>query len=165
LEHIRNKPEAVERYISLVLANSAYPEGFPREFGVQYLPEEQTVVVDIELPSPEAVSRVVQYKYVATRRATDEVHMKARDFQEYYDDIVYQTILRTIHEVFEGDYAKTCETAVVNGWVESVDPATGKDFRSCIASCEADRERFHRACPAEPCPDHFDSLGSSRPWF
>jgi restriction system protein len=135
-------PEAVERYISLVLANSAYPEGFPREFNVQYLPEERTVVADVELPSPEAVPRVIQYKYVATRRTTDEVLMKARDFQKYYDDIFYQTILRTIHEVFEGDYAKTCETAVVNGWVESLDPATGKDFRSCIASCEADRERF-----------------------
>jgi len=134
--------EAVEGYVSLVLANSAYPEGFPREFGVQYLPEERTVVVDVELPSPEAVPRVVQYKYVATRRATDEVHMKARDFQEYYDDVIYQTILRTIHELFEGDYANVCETVVVNGWVESTDPATGKDFRSCIASCEADRERF-----------------------
>jgi restriction system protein len=98
-------------------------------------------VTDVELPSPEAVPRVVQYKYVATRRTTDEVHMKARDFQKFYDD-VYQSILRTIHEVFEGDYAKTCETAVVNGWVQGVDPATGKDFRSCIASCEADRERF-----------------------
>ena len=26
--------EAVERYVSLVLANSSYSEGFPREFGV-----------------------------------------------------------------------------------------------------------------------------------
>ena len=136
------EPEAVEQYLSLVLANSAYPEGFPREFGVQYRPEERTVVVDLELPSPEAVPRVVQYKYVASRKAVDEVRMKDRDFQGYYDSIVYQTVLRTIHEVFEGDYAGVYEAAVINGWVQGVDPATGKDFRSCIASCEADRERF-----------------------
>ena len=135
-------PEAVEKYVSLVLANSAYPEGFPREFGVQYLSEERTIVVDLEIPSPEAVPRVVQYKYVASRQAVDEVLMKERDFQKYYDGIVYQTILRTIHEVFEGDYVGVCEAAVVNGWVEGVDSATGKDFRSCVASCETDRERF-----------------------
>lgn len=134
--------EEVEKYISLVLSNSVYPEGFPREFNVQYLPEERIVVADVELPSPEAVPRVIQYKYVASRKTTDEVLMKVRDFQKYYDEIVYQTILRTVHEIFEGDYAQTCEAAVVNGWVEGVDPATGKSFRSCIASCEADRDRF-----------------------
>lgn len=134
--------EEVEKYVSLVLSNSVYPEGFPREFGVQYLPEERTIVTDIELPSPAAVPQVIQYKYVASRKTTDEVLMKDRDFQKYYDEIVYQTILRTVHEIFEGDYAKTCEIAVVNGWVEGIDPATGKNFRSCIASCEADRVRF-----------------------
>ena len=78
------EPEAVERYVSLVLANSAYPEGFPREFGVQYRPDERTAVVDMELPSPEAVPRVVQYRYVASRKAVDEVPMKDKDFQRYY---------------------------------------------------------------------------------
>ncbi len=136
------EPEAVERYVSLVLANSAYPEGFPRELGVQYQPEERTVVVDLELPSPEAVPRVVQYKYVASRKALDEVLMKDKDFQKYYDGIVYQTVLRTLHEVFEGDYARVCGAVVVNGWVQGVDTATGRDFRSCIASCEADRDAF-----------------------
>jgi hypothetical protein len=70
-------------------------------------------VVDLELPSPDAVPRVVQYKYVASRRAVDEVLMKDRDFQKYYDGIVYQTIIRTIPEVFEGDYAVTREAVVV----------------------------------------------------
>lgn len=134
--------EAVERYVSLVLANSAYPEGFPREFGVQYLLEERTIVVDVELPSPETVPRVVEHKYVASRRTTNEVFMKDREFQKYYDGVVYQTIIRTIHEIFEGDYAETRQVTVVNGWVEGVNSATGRDFRSCIASCQAERDRF-----------------------
>lgn len=109
---------------------------------MQYLPDERTVVADLELLSPEAVPRVVQYKYLASRKAVDEVRMKDKDFQKFYDGVVYQTVLRTLHEVFEGDYARVCEAAVVNGWVQGVDPATGRDFRSCIASCEADREAF-----------------------
>jgi restriction system protein len=68
--------------------------------------------------------------------------MKDREFKGYYEGVVHQTLLRTVHEVFEGDYAERCETAVVNGWVEGVDPATGRDFRSCIASLEAEREAF-----------------------
>ncbi len=136
------EPEAVERYVSLVLANSAYPEGFPREFVIQYLPEERTVVVDTEIPSPDTVPRTVEYKYVASRRTTHEVFMKDRDFQFYYDGFVHQAILRTLHEIFEGDYREHCETVVVNGWVEAVDPATGRNFRSCVASCGAERGKF-----------------------
>ncbi|QIN84500.1 restriction endonuclease [Rubrobacter tropicus] len=160
------EPESVEKYVSLVLANSAYPQGFPREFGVQYRPEERTVVVDLELPSPEAVPRVVQYKYVASRKTVDEARMKDSDFQGYYDGLVYQTVLRTLHEVFEGDYAGVCEAAVVNGWVQGVDPSTGRDFRSCIASCEAEREGFSeidlsRVKP-EACFRQLKGLGASR---
>ena len=109
---------------------------------MQYLPEERTIVVDVELPSPEAVPRLVEHKYVASRRTTNEVLMKDREFQKYYDGVVYQTIIRTIHEIFEGDYAETGQLAVVNGWVEGVNPATGQDFRSCVASCQAECDRF-----------------------
>lgn len=160
------EPEALERYVSLVLANSAYPEGFPREFGVQYRPDERTVVVDMELPSPEVVPRVVQYKYVASRKAVDEVLMKDKDFQRYYDGIVYQTVLRTLHEIFEGDYVGVCGAAVVNGWVQGVDPGTGRDFRSCIASCEADREGFSEIdlsrVEPEACFRQLKGLGTTR---
>ncbi|MCA1716936.1 MAG: restriction endonuclease [Actinobacteria bacterium] len=134
--------EAVESYVSLVLSNSVYPEGFSREFSAQYLPAERIVVVDIELPSPDVVPRIVECKYVASRRTTTEVLMKDRDFQQYYDGIVHQTILRTIHEVFEGDYQGNCEVVVASGWVDGIDPATGRTFRSCIASCQASREQF-----------------------
>lgn len=160
------EPEAVERYVSLVLANSTYPEGFPREFVVQYLPEEQTGVVDMELPSPDAVPRIIEHKYVASRRTTNEVVMKDREFQTYYDSVVHQTILRTLHEIFEGDYREHCETAVVNGWVEAVDPATGRDFRSCVSSCGAERREFleidlGRAEP-EACFRELRGSGSAR---
>ena len=75
-------------------------------------------------------------------------------------------MLRTLHEVFEGDYAGVCGAAVVNGWVQGVDPATGKDFRSCIASCEAEREGFSEIdlgrVEPEACFRQLKGLGATR---
>jgi restriction system protein len=56
--------------------------------------------------------------------------------------VVVQTVLRTLHEIFEGDYAEHCIIAVVNGVVEAVDRATGKDYVACIVSCQAERGAF-----------------------
>lgn len=134
--------DAVERYVSLVLAASAFPDGFERTCQVGYDVAERMLVVDVELPSPDQVPSTVAYRYVASRDAVEEKRLKDKEIAELYDDVVVQAILRTMHEVFEGDYAGHCELVVVNGVVDGVDRATGKDFRAYIASCQAEREAF-----------------------
>src|SRR5690606_23373449 len=70
------------------------------------------------------------------------IEMKQREFNTFYESIVYQTTLRTIHEVFEADYPKHILSVVFNGWVSGIDRATGKDFTACLISCQASREEF-----------------------
>jgi restriction system protein len=135
-------PEAVEQYVSLVLARSVFPPTFSRDCSVSYAAADRTVAINVPLPVPEEIPQVVEYRFVASRGAIDEKRMKDKDLAALYDDVVVQTVLRTLHEVFEGDYAGHCELAVVNGTVDGVDRATGKDFSACIVSCQAEREAF-----------------------
>ena len=134
--------DAVESYVSLVLARSVFPSTFSRECAVAYSPADKTVVVDVPLPTPDGVPQVVEYRFVASRGVIDEKRMKDKELAELYDQVVVQTVLRTIHEVFEGDYAEHCTIVVVNGTVEAVDRAMGKDYAACIVSCQAERGAF-----------------------
>jgi restriction system protein len=86
--------------------------------------------------------QVVEYRFVASRGVTEEKRIKAKDLAELYDQVVVQTVLRSLHEIFEGDYSGHCEIAVINGTIESVDRATGKDYAACIVSCQAERTAF-----------------------
>jgi restriction system protein len=135
-------PEAVESYLSLVLARSVFPQTFSRECAVAYSPPDKTIVVNVPLPTPDELPQVVEYRFVASRGVVDEKRMKDKELAELYDQLVVQTVLRTLHEIFEGDYAEHCTIAVVNGTVEAVDRATGKDYAACIVSCQAERGAF-----------------------
>ena len=52
---------------------------------------------------------------------------RSRDLylRKIYESIVYQTELRTIHEVFSADVAGVVKIVVFNGIVDSIDPSSG----------------------------------------
>ncbi len=136
--------QAVERYIRHVLDRSRYPSELVREFEVEYRPDEKLLIVDYRLPSPGDLPRVTRYRFNATRKTIEEVEMTQKEFKAFYDDVVYQITLRTIHEVLESDYPQHIHSVVFNGWVQVIDPATGHDVVRYIISVQADREQFAR---------------------
>lgn len=134
--------DAIEKYVHMVLERSAYPEGLERNYDIQYDPISQTIIVSFELPNREAVPRVLEYKYATTRQEVTPVEMKAKDFDLFFEETLYQICLRTIHEIFESVYIDGVTTVVFNGWVSGVDVKTGKDFRSCVLTCSANRDEY-----------------------
>src|SRR5262249_24918547 len=100
------------------------------------------LIISFWLPGPENIPNIVEYKYIASRKAIKPVEMKQKEFEVYYDDVIHQIALRTMREVFVADYAFTVEAVVFNGWVRGIDRKTGKPFTSCILSCEAPRKQF-----------------------
>ena len=135
-------PEAVERYIQMALERSSYPEPIPGESDVRFDGSSKTLIANFWLPGPADISNIVEYKYVASRKAIKSVEMKQKEFEAFYDGIIHQVALRTMHEVFVADYALAVEAVVFNGWVRGIDPKTGKPFTSCVLSCEAPRKQF-----------------------
>jgi restriction system protein len=133
---------AVEEYLRMVFERSAYPEGFPVEHAVAFDPASTTVLVDVELPERNRLPDVEGYKYVATRNERKPILMKPKDHESLYDRAIKDTVVRTLHEVFEAVYTPHVQSAVVNGWVPHTDPATGNDVRPCVISVSATRREF-----------------------
>lgn len=138
----RQDKDAVERYILLVLANSVYTASIPRQFEVVYQDTTKTLVIDSYLPCPTDVPTLLEVRYVASRNETTEISMKPKDAEAYYELIVQQITLRTLHEIYESDYIHSIDMVVLNGWVKGVNAKTGHDFTSCIISVQATREQI-----------------------
>jgi len=68
--------------------------------------------------------------------------MKQKEYEVFYDSIIYQMALLTIHRIFREVYISTLHSVVFNGWVTGVDQSTGNDFTSCVISIQASREAF-----------------------
>jgi len=135
-------PEAVVEYFSLVLEASSYPESFPCQHRMAFVPESKQLVVELELPSLEVVPAVRRYKYVRARDAVEESTRPASQIKSLYAQVVAQTTLRTLHELFEADRSQHLETTVFNGYVNTIDPATGRPIKPHLVSLRTTREAF-----------------------
>ena len=136
------EPEAIIAYCSLVLEQSKYPNDFPQEFRIAYVPEPKELVVDYELPTKEIVPNVAEYKYVKTKDRIDEKVRKTSEIKGVYQNIVAAVCLRTIHEIFDSDQGDHIQVVTFNGFVNSIDPSTGKDIRPYLISTRVVKERF-----------------------
>lgn len=137
-------PAAVEEYIRAVFERSVYPEDFSREYGVHFDAPSKTAVVDLQLPAQADVTDVVEYKFDKRKKEIVGVSMKRKEHDALYESVVKQSVLRTIHEVFESVYVPHVEAVVANGWVTSLDKATGNEVTSCIISVSAGRAAFEK---------------------
>jgi restriction system protein len=133
---------AIIEYHTLMLQRTVYPDDFPQQYQVAFAPESRQLVVECELPCPEVVPAVAEYRYVKSKDAIDEKKAHVSDVKELYRDVVAAIALRTIHQVFSADREDFVAVMVFNGFVQAVDPATGKDIRPHLVSVRATKERF-----------------------
>lgn len=142
ISYKNSDPNAINAYCSMVLERSDYPDGFPKEFRIAYVPESKELVVEYELPHKSVVPAISEYKYVKTRDVIEEKPRKASAIKEIYQDLVSAICLRTIHELLEADQGNHLEVVVFNGFVNDIDPSTGKDIRPCLVSIRTTKDKL-----------------------
>ncbi|MFI5906046.1 restriction endonuclease [Dactylosporangium sp. NPDC051541] len=161
------EPEAVVDYFGMVLSNSVYPDDFPQNYRLAYVPESCQLVVEYELPPLEVVPPVREYRYVKTRDEVTSSARTAKEIKERYTSVVTQVTLRTLHELFEADRGGLVETIAFNGVVDTTDPRTGQGVRPCLITVRTTREQYGvlnlaKVDPAA-CLQHLSASVSKRP--
>jgi len=133
---------AVLTYNSMVLERSEYPEGFPQNFRLAYVPGAKEIVIEYELPNVNIVPAVLEYKYTKSKDEIEPKPRKVTEIKELYQDIVASAALRTIHEVLEADQGEHLAIVTFNGMVTTIDQATGIAITPCLISVRTSREKF-----------------------
>ena len=90
--------KAVEAYCDIVLSGSSYDECCPQEFKLEYNRENRMLVVDYQLPPPDALPTIAEVKYVISRKELVEKNLPITRQRKMYDSVLYQITLRTLHE-------------------------------------------------------------------
>jgi len=135
-------PDAVIAYNTMVLERSVYPEGFPKNFSIAFTQASKQLIVEFELPSASVIPSAMDFRYV---RASDSIVGRPRkqsEIRDLYRDVVASVALRTIHEIFESDQGGHIETVCFNGYVRTIDLATGRDIQPHLVSVRVTKDRF-----------------------
>ena len=142
VEYEKGLKKGIIEYFDLMLKipENQFFQGLEYAVGVEI--ESKLLVIEVDLPPISTISKVVEKKY--SQGKIVEKEMRVREFEEYYNNILFQIILLIIQSIFVSDYKNQIETVVVNGLVEGIDPKTGKDFRNCILSIQTNRGEFSK---------------------
>lgn len=158
--------DAIVDYCDMVLSNSIYPDVFQQKFDLEYNPITKMLIVEYSLPSPADIPTLKEVKYIQSRDEMKEAHLSKTAFNKLYDDLLFQITLRTIHELYEADDIDRIESIVFNGWVNSIDKATGNEVNACILSIQTIKTEFLEInlshVDPKTCFKNLKGIGSSK---
>jgi restriction system protein len=165
-EYLALVPDAVVDYCDFVLSESDYPETFPKSWQLEYRPDNRMLIVEYSLPDIDALPRLKEVKYVVTRNEFTESFLSDSALDKMFDSLLYKITLRTLDELFRADVANALDSIVFNGWVRSIDKATGQETNGCILSIHANKPEFTEINLAKvdpkPCFKKLKGIGSSK---
>lgn len=164
--YFKGDASVICQYNELLLNTMQYPEFFPRSFKLEYNEENENLLVEFVLPSPKDIPTLLNVKYIATRKELKETHLTALQLSKLFDKVIYQIALRVVFEIFSRDQIGAIASVIFNGWVETINKATGKDANSCIVSLQTTKEDFFKIelekVDPKACFKNLKGIGSSK---
>ncbi|MCS5499347.1 hypothetical protein NY547_19060 [Cnuibacter physcomitrellae] len=134
--------DAVNEYVSIVLANSIYPEGLDVSHTATYEPSTAELALTVVIPGPDLIPTTKSYRYVKAGDEIAETQLAQKDVKERYAGIVNNVALRSLHEVFEADRRGVIRSISLEVATDATNPATGRLIHVPLAAVSTDRETF-----------------------
>lgn len=164
--YLAKSADSVVDYCDFVLSNSEYPDSFPRSWQFEYNPETRLLIVEYSLPNIDALPKLKEVKYVATKDEFTESFLSDSALEKMYDALLYKITLRSLHELISADVADAIDSVVFNGWVRAIDASTGKEINGCILSIQVSKQEFAEVNLAKvdpkACFKKLKGIGSSK---
>lgn len=134
---------AVEEYFSAVLYGGAgWPEGFPRQLTLAWDRNRRQLVVSWELPAFEVVPEHARVRYVKSDDREVPVARTAAERKRLYREVLAQSGLRVLDELFRADTDRLVASIALSGFVVGADPATGLVADRVLLAVTAARADF-----------------------
>lgn len=129
-------------YCKMVINKINLPVFIKKDFDIDYNENNKILIIDFLLPNLEEFPNVKEVKYIVTKNELKETYYNSSFIERLYDLTIYKLILRIIHEEFESDVINAMNAISINGWVDYLNKATGKQETACIASIQVKKEEF-----------------------
>lgn len=160
--------DAVQEYVSIVLANSVYPEWLTVAHTASFDPTEAELQMRVVVAGPDVVPTAKHYKYV---KATDEIAAVAatqKETKDRYAALVHNVALRSLHEVFEADRRSLIRSISLELGTETISPATGQPIYVPFVAVASSRDEFEKLDLSAVIPpatlEHLGAAVSKNPY-
>ena len=141
-------------YFKLVLESSLAgdPDALSAEVG--YSPDSKHMVVDLELPEFSVVPEEAAFRYVKSGDRVEPVARPLAKRKAVYSHLLSQVVLKCVDTVFRASPPAVLDCLTLNGMLDAVDPATGRQVRVCLLSVRVTEDTFRAINLGQVQPEH-----------
>lgn len=108
---------AIEKYASVVLANSKYPSELEMDYDLEYIRTERLIIVSFLLPAMDSFPLIDRYSYNQSSDEIKEYPLSKPNATILYENTLFAVGIRTIHELFEAIYNDAVDTIIFKGYL------------------------------------------------
>ena len=145
LRYAQGQVDAVIEFLDAALSHAEYPDMFPMRWELGFEAESGALIVDYELPAPESFPTLKAMKFDVLSDSFAQSDWSETEIAQLYDSAIYQTCLRTLHDLLAADEAEVISSITFNGWVNFTDKIRDAPARACIMSVQASRSAVGQA--------------------
>jgi restriction system protein len=145
LKYAQGQPDVVIEFLDAALSYSEYPDLFPARWEMSFEAGTASLVIDYELPPPENFPTLKAVNFDVLRDTFAQSHWSESEVAQLYESAIYQTCLRSLHDLFAADEAEVISSVTFNGWVNFLDKVRDVPARACIISVQATRSAIRQA--------------------
>lgn len=131
-------------YFELVIEGDVPPQPLPTAFRVTYVAESKQLVVERQLPTLDVLPQEIGFKYVRKTDRIEPIKRKLSELRGAYSDLLAQLVLRLVSLIARADKAASVDVIALNGYVDTIDPATGNRVRPTLVSLSVSTEALDR---------------------
>jgi restriction system protein len=131
-------------YNLLMRGNPALDNIYNKQVYVNYNQLNKILYVEYDMPNSKIFFNTKEIKYNATNDVFIEVLMNDSDFTKFYDETIYKLSLKILYDIFNNDSIESIEQVALNGYVNTIDDATGMEIRVCIISVMVLASEFNK---------------------
>ncbi|WEH35145.1 restriction endonuclease [Streptomyces sp. AM 4-1-1] len=137
-----DRDTVVEYFSAALYASSAWPEEFPRRVTAGFDPGPRQLVLNWELPGFDVVPEAKSVRYVASADEERESPRPVTQRRALYRDVLAQSMLLALRDLFAADEFGVLESVALNGFVDDIDPATGRRAEIVLSTVMVSRGDF-----------------------
>jgi restriction system protein len=134
-------PDAVTQYFGAALyAATGWPAEFPRRVTTAFDPSARQLVVDWQLPGFDVIPDVTRIRYVKSSDEYKQIAFPVGQRAALYRDVLCQSALRVVADVFRADYLGQLDSVAFNGYAHGRDSTTGQETDRCLVTAMIRRD-------------------------
>ncbi len=145
--------DAILSFFTMVLNSMVWPPDFPSRFELRLDGSSSLLALDYYLPDIHVIP-AKECNYDKKADAFDHVLPSDEAAGELYEQIMCQSALRLLRELFGADQFEAIQTVALNCRVDTINPATGQPNSPCLISVRTTAAEFGtlRMSHVEPIP-------------